>query len=49
MKKIYLSFVLLTVLFQSCNTTPEETNPLEQLAKEYVKTGLLIGQYDPDF
>ncbi|MBK0378240.1 hypothetical protein I5M19_02920 [Mucilaginibacter sp. SD-g] len=50
MKKLFL--LLATVLFiLSCqrNADKPETKKLNQMAEEYVRLGLTIGQYDPDF
>lgn len=49
MKKVSVLCILVSVLFTACQTEQNETSELDQLAIEYVKTGLLIGQYDPDF
>ena len=41
--------VLILVFISSCNPSQKEPITLDQIAEDYVKTVLCIGQYDPDF
>nr|WP_295932798.1 hypothetical protein [uncultured Dyadobacter sp.] len=48
----YLFALILGAAALSCNTKPKEGHAeagIDEIAREYVKLGLLIGQYDSDF
>jgi len=50
MKKLILALVIISAI--ACKDSPEKDNSaqkLNQLAEKYIRLGLTIGQYDPDF
>ena len=51
MKKVFLSLMILCVIAckESSNRNDEAKIKLNQLAEKYIRLGLTIGQYDPDF
>lgn len=50
MQKIILSLIVLIVVISSCTMRmPSADNNFNNLAEKYVRLGLTIGQYDPDF
>ncbi len=49
MNKVYSFASILIFLITSCTQKNESAHILDDIAREYVKTSLLIGQYDADF
>ena len=49
MKQLLIAISLVSLLLVSCKETPDPGEALNALARKYVRLGLNIGQYDPDF
>lgn len=49
MKQNFLPCLVIMLFFVSCNTSDKAGVNFNHLAEKYVRLGLTIGQYDPDF
>ena len=47
--RIFIALLFFTFLFAACDNSKDEEAGLNDIAVRYVKLGLKIGQYDPDF